>query len=109
MQKHTLLSQGTSLDSHQPGLDIKAMRKAISEGFAITEQQVLAQAEQDLWVDGAVCAAAWVVDNTVFVANVGLQNSQLSMPCLGMACHAMPCLPCIHVNIDLFMAPCLLQ
>ena len=79
--EHTLHSQGTSLGSHQMVLDIKAMRKAISDGFALTDQQVLAQAEQHRWVGGAVCAAAWIVDNTVFVANVGLQNSQLSMPC----------------------------
>ncbi|KAL0048359.1 hypothetical protein WJX82_001565 [Trebouxia sp. C0006] len=63
--------QGTSLGSHQIVLDIKAMRKAISAGFALTDQQVLAQAEQHRWVGGAVCAAAWIVDNTVFVANVG--------------------------------------
>ncbi|DBB11479.1 TPA: hypothetical protein ACH3X3_006888 [Trebouxia sp. C0006] len=61
--------QGTSLGSHQIVLDIKAMRKAISAGFALTDQQVLAQAEQHRWVGGAVCAAAWIVDNTVFVAN----------------------------------------
>lgn len=79
--EHTVLSQGNSLGSHQAVLDIKAMRKAISAGFALTDQQVLAQAEQHHWVDGAVCAAAWIVDKTVFVANVGLQNYQLSMPC----------------------------
>ena len=72
--EHTLLSQGNSPGSHQMVLDIKAMRKAISAGFALTDQQVLAQAEQHHWVDGAVCAAAWIVDKTVFVANVGLQN-----------------------------------
>ncbi|DBA89077.1 TPA: hypothetical protein ACH3X1_016254 [Trebouxia sp. C0004] len=63
--------QGNLLGSHQTLLDIKAMRKAISAGFALTDQQVLAQAEQHHWVDGAVCAAAWIVDKTVFVANVG--------------------------------------
>ncbi len=72
--EHTLLSQGNSLGSHQTVLDTKAMRKAISAGFALTDQQVLAQAEQHHWVDGAVYAAAWIVDKTVLVANVGLQN-----------------------------------
>ena len=105
--EHTLHSQGTSLGSHQIVLDIKAMRKAISAGFALTDQQVLAQAEQHRWVGGAVCAAAWIVDNTVFVANVGLQNSQLSMPChvhcYFHICMAEMCKSCLS------MAPCLLQ
>ena len=72
--EHKLLSQGNSLGSHQTVLDIKAMRKAISAGFSLTDQQVSAQAEQHHWVDGAVCAAAWIVDKTAFVANVGLQT-----------------------------------
>lgn len=79
--EHTMLSQGNLLGSHQTTLDIKAMRKAVSAGFALTDQQVLTQAEQHHWHDGAVCAAAWIVDKTVLMANVGLQNQQLSMPC----------------------------
>ncbi|KAL0043093.1 hypothetical protein WJX79_009071 [Trebouxia sp. C0005] len=64
-------SQGNLLGSHQTTLDIKAMHKAVSAGFALTDQQVLTQAEQHHWHDGAVCAAAWIVDKTVLMANVG--------------------------------------
>ena len=66
--------QGETPESSKPMLNIKAMRKAVLTGFALTDQQVLAQAEQRGWNDGAVCAAVWIVDETVVVANVGLQN-----------------------------------
>ena len=59
---------------HPQALDIKAMRKAIATGFAVTDQQALAQAQQHHWLDGAVCVAVWIVQDTVFVANVGLMN-----------------------------------
>lgn len=48
------------------------MRKAIATGFAVTDQEALAQAQQHHWLDGAVCVAVWIVQDTVFVANVGL-------------------------------------
>ena len=51
------------------------MRKAIAAGFAFTEQQVLEQAQQRQWLDGAVCVAVWLIHETVFVANVGLNNA----------------------------------
>ena len=50
------------------------MRKAIAAGFALTDQQVLAQAHQQQWADGAVCVAVWLIHETAFVANVGLMN-----------------------------------
>lgn len=53
------------------------MRKAIAAGFSVTDQQALAQAQQCHWVDGAVCVAVWIVQDTVFVANVGLMNDLL--------------------------------
>lgn len=55
-------------------INIKTMRKAIATGFSVTDQQALAQAQQCHWVDGAVCVAVWIVQDTVFVANVGLMN-----------------------------------
>ena len=68
-----LLAASTSDKSTLP-LDVKAMRQAIAAGFAATDAQVLAQAEQHHWVDGAVCVAVWVIQETVFVANVGLKK-----------------------------------
>lgn len=62
---------------HSKSLDIKAMRKAIATGFAVTDQQALAQAQQHHWHDGAVCVAVWIVQDTVFVANVGLMNQHI--------------------------------
>ena len=73
---HVLLQAATS-DNRTSPLNIKAMRQAIAAGFAATDAQVLAQAEQHHWVDGAVCVAVWVIQETVFVANVGLKK-QLS-------------------------------
>lgn len=52
------------------------MRKAIATGFAMTDQEALAQAQQHHWLDGAVCVAVWIVQDTVFVANVGLMMHQ---------------------------------
>lgn len=54
------------------------MRRAIADGFALTDEQVLAQAVRHHWFGGAVCAAVWIVNETVFVANVGLKNHHLS-------------------------------
>lgn len=56
--------------SEAAALDIKAMRRAIADGFALTDEQVLAQAARHHWFGGAVCAAVWIVNETVFVANV---------------------------------------
>lgn len=80
----------------QPALDSKAARRAIVEGFASTDTALLAAAakngapvswcctyyEPSLitssrpcirvgWVDGATAVVAWVLHNTVLVANVG--------------------------------------
>lgn len=62
-------------------MDVKTMRKAIAAGFSVTDQQALAQAQQCRWVDGAVCVAVWIVQDTVFVANVGLMTQFTSVAC----------------------------
>ena len=75
---HAFLQDDQLPTSMQPQpLGIKTMRKAISTGFLVTDQQALMQAQQCHWVDGAVCVAVWIVQDTIFVANVGLM-SQLS-------------------------------
>lgn len=53
------------------------MRQAITTGFATTDQQALEKAQQQHWTDGAVCVAVWIIQDTVFVANVGLKNQHM--------------------------------
>lgn len=84
--------QDNGSGSQQAALDIKAMRKAIAAGFALTDQQVLAQAQQQQWVDGAVCVAVWLIQETAFVANVGLMHHNLFA--LKVACHCL-CYHCL--------------
>ncbi|KAL3155603.1 hypothetical protein ABBQ38_010858 [Trebouxia sp. C0009 RCD-2024] len=64
------LAERLPTSKHRQSLDIKTMRKAIATGFAVTDQEALAQAQQHHWLDGAVCVAVWIVQDTVFVANV---------------------------------------
>lgn len=72
---HPFLQDDQLPTSIQPqSIDIKTMRKAIATGFSVTDQQALKQAQQGHWVDGAVCVAVWIIQDTVFVANVGLMN-----------------------------------
>ena len=71
--------------TEKAALDIKAMRKAIAAGFAVTDEQVLAEASQRHWVGGAVCVTLWIVQDTVFVANVGLKNQHLSIRMLSLS------------------------
>lgn len=65
-----VLAGRSPTSKHPQSLDIKTMRKAIATGFAMTDQEALAQAQQHHWLDGAVCVAVWIVQDTVFVANV---------------------------------------
>lgn len=78
-----MLQAGIS-DDDSASLNAKGMRQAIIAGFAMTDAQALARAEQHGWVDGAVCVAVWIIQETVCVANVGLIHAALSLPVLVM-------------------------
>lgn len=52
-------------------LDVKAAKKAILEGFRKTDESLLQESTTGGWQDGATAVCVWVIDQTVFVANIG--------------------------------------
>ncbi|KAK8587179.1 hypothetical protein V6N13_086183 [Hibiscus sabdariffa] len=52
-------------------LDVKAAKRAILEGFRKTDQDLLKESSSEGWQDGATAVCVWVIEKTVFVANIG--------------------------------------
>lgn len=52
-------------------MDIKAAKKAILEGFRMTDESLLQQSTQGNWQDGATAVCVWILGQTVLVANIG--------------------------------------
>ncbi|XAR63933.1 Phosphoprotein phosphatase [Bertholletia excelsa] len=52
-------------------LEIKAAKKAILDGFRKTDESLLQESTAGGWQDGATAVCIWILDQTVFVANVG--------------------------------------
>ncbi|XP_017974021.1 PREDICTED: probable protein phosphatase 2C 8 [Theobroma cacao] len=52
-------------------LDVKAAKKAILDGFRKTDEALLQESSSGGWQDGATAVCLWVIEKTVFVANIG--------------------------------------
>ncbi|GMJ14910.1 hypothetical protein like AT1G18030 [Hibiscus trionum] len=52
-------------------LDVKAAKRAILEGFRKTDQDLLKESSSEGWQDGATAVCVWVIEKTVFIANIG--------------------------------------
>ncbi|KAL5544895.1 hypothetical protein UlMin_008679 [Ulmus minor] len=52
-------------------LDIKVAKRAILDGFRKTDESLLRESASGGWQDGATAVCVWILDKTVFVANVG--------------------------------------
>ncbi|KAK8710484.1 hypothetical protein V6N13_145805 [Hibiscus sabdariffa] len=52
-------------------LDVKTAKRAILEGFRKTDQDLLKESSSEGWQDGATAVCVWVIEKTVFVANIG--------------------------------------
>ncbi|XP_075519420.1 putative protein phosphatase 2C 8 isoform X1 [Primulina tabacum] len=52
-------------------LDVKSAKKAILDGFRKTDEGLLQESSAGGWQDGATAVCAWVLGQTVFVANIG--------------------------------------
>uniref|UniRef100_A0A1J3JBK5 PPM-type phosphatase domain-containing protein n=1 Tax=Noccaea caerulescens TaxID=107243 RepID=A0A1J3JBK5_NOCCA len=52
-------------------LDVKVAKKAILEGFRKTDELLLQQSVSGGWQDGATAVCVWIIDQKVFIANIG--------------------------------------
>ncbi|KAI5067595.1 hypothetical protein GOP47_0018123 [Adiantum capillus-veneris] len=52
-------------------LNVKAAKRAITNGFKVTDEALLRESLADGWQDGATAVCVWILGNTVFIANVG--------------------------------------
>ncbi|XP_010459413.2 PREDICTED: probable protein phosphatase 2C 8, partial [Camelina sativa] len=52
-------------------LDVKVAKKAILEGFRKTDELLLQESVSGGWLDGATAVCVWIVDQKVFIANIG--------------------------------------
>ncbi|AEE29666.1 Protein phosphatase 2C family protein [Arabidopsis thaliana] len=52
-------------------LDVKVAKKAILEGFRKTDELLLQKSVSGGWQDGATAVCVWILDQKVFVANIG--------------------------------------
>ncbi|XP_051114710.1 probable protein phosphatase 2C 8 isoform X4 [Andrographis paniculata] len=52
-------------------LDVKSAKKAILNGFRKTDEALLLESAAGGWQDGATAVCVWILDQTVFVANIG--------------------------------------
>ncbi|XP_057952719.1 probable protein phosphatase 2C 8 isoform X4 [Malania oleifera] len=52
-------------------LDVKAAKKAIVDGFRITDKSLIQESTAGGWQDGATAVCVWILGQTVFVANIG--------------------------------------
>ncbi|KAG0479338.1 hypothetical protein HPP92_010196 [Vanilla planifolia] len=52
-------------------MDVKAAKRAILEGFQRTDESLLQESLQGNWQDGATAVCVWVLQQMVFIANIG--------------------------------------
>ncbi|EEF42026.1 protein phosphatase 2c, putative [Ricinus communis] len=52
-------------------LDVKAAKKAILDGFRKTDESLLRESTAGGWQDGATAVCVWILEDTVFIANIG--------------------------------------
>ncbi|KAG0479261.1 hypothetical protein HPP92_010119 [Vanilla planifolia] len=52
-------------------MDVKAAKRAILEGFQRTDESLLQESMQGNWQDGATAVCVWVLQQMVFIANIG--------------------------------------
>ncbi|KAL1224053.1 putative protein phosphatase 2C 8 [Cardamine amara subsp. amara] len=52
-------------------LDVKVAKKAILEGFRKTDELLLQESVSGGWQDGATAVCVWILDQKVFIANIG--------------------------------------
>ncbi|KAF8048752.1 hypothetical protein N665_2416s0004 [Sinapis alba] len=52
-------------------LDVKVAKKAILDGFRKTDELLLQESVSGGWQDGATAVCVWIVDQKVFIANIG--------------------------------------
>lgn len=54
-----------------PASRAKSFRTAVLAGFQAMDKRVLEECKLQGWIDGAACVAAWIVGDTVVLANIG--------------------------------------
>ncbi|XP_010537477.1 PREDICTED: probable protein phosphatase 2C 8 [Tarenaya hassleriana] len=64
---HNVLSAGLPREL----LDVKAAKKAILEGFRKADESLLQESASGGWQDGATAVCVWILDQKVFIANIG--------------------------------------
>ncbi|KAH0877820.1 hypothetical protein HID58_065214 [Brassica napus] len=52
-------------------MDLKVAKKAILDGFRKTDELLLQESVSGGWQDGATAVCVWIVDQKVFIANIG--------------------------------------
>ncbi|KAL0857205.1 hypothetical protein Bca101_062359 [Brassica carinata] len=52
-------------------MDVKVAKKAILDGFRKTDELLLQESVSRGWQDGATAVCVWIVDQKVFIANIG--------------------------------------
>eukprot|EP00899_Mesostigma_viride_P028878 jgi/Mesvir1/9175/Mv06914-RA.3 len=52
-------------------IDHKAAKRAITEGFRTLDEALLRQSKEEDWTDGCTAVCVWILDNAVYVANIG--------------------------------------
>ncbi|KAJ0257279.1 protein phosphatase 2C 8 [Hirschfeldia incana] len=52
-------------------MDVKVAKKAILDGFRKTDELLLQESVSGGWQDGATAVCVWIVDQKVFIANIG--------------------------------------
>lgn len=52
-------------------MDVKVAKKAILDGFRNTDELLLQESVSGGWQDGATAVCVWIVDQKVFIANIG--------------------------------------
>eukprot|EP00897_Mesotaenium_endlicherianum_P004216 jgi/Mesen1/3822/ME000207S02833 len=62
-------------------VSVKGAKKAILEGIKKTDEALLRQSAEEKWNDGATAVCAWVLGQTVFVANLGDAKGVLARSC----------------------------
>ena len=61
-----------AMQAQEAGRDAATLRKAVSQGFRDTDKLCLEACKAQKLHAGATCVAAWVLDSTLIVANIGV-------------------------------------
>ena len=60
------------MQAQEAGRDAATLRKVVSQGFRDTDKLCLEACKAQKLHAGATCVAAWVLDSTLIVANIGV-------------------------------------